>query len=231
MWRKRLSCMVNSTAQRSAADYNNFLVYQSYLLQLQWVCLARTVPELGNLKLKTLEREKKGRNLKRTGRRGERIDSDINRRWRVREICIRKEISGAVQIRVGQRSQQTVEVCPWKGGTHLAVCHPAACCHPLQPVTHLFQPKAEKRQCSSSCVHDVENCIARSSCWRLWAGFSSVGCMSGVLLVMVFWFCICSHHKDLTWFTIISQNVHGCTGVHIFVLLLISCKCLCVLVV
>lgn len=43
------------------ADYNVFLVYQSYLLQLQWVCFAKT--ELGYLKLQTLE-GKKRRDLK-----------------------------------------------------------------------------------------------------------------------------------------------------------------------
>lgn len=56
------------TAQRSAADHNNFLVYQSYLLQLQWVCLARAVSELGNLKLKTLGR-KKGKESKKNWKR------------------------------------------------------------------------------------------------------------------------------------------------------------------
>lgn len=61
-------------------------------------------------------------------------------------ISIQKEISGEIQIRVGQRSQQTVEVCPREGGAHLAACHTAAYCHPLWPLNHLLCPLVERRQ-------------------------------------------------------------------------------------
>lgn len=45
--------------QHSRTDYNNFLVYQSYLLQLHSVCIASVVTELGNLKLGILEGKKR----------------------------------------------------------------------------------------------------------------------------------------------------------------------------
>lgn len=77
----------------------------------------------------------------------------FNRRQGVSEIFIWKETSGEVQIRVGQHSQQTLEVSPWKGGTHLAIWHTAARCSPRCPVTHLFYATAEYKQCSSSCVN------------------------------------------------------------------------------
>lgn len=78
------------------------------------------------------------------------------------EIVIRRETSGEAQIRVGQGWQQTVEVCPYKRGTHLAVCHTAALCHPLWPLTHPFYPVAENRQFSGICINDVDNCIVKS---------------------------------------------------------------------
>lgn len=77
----------------------------------------------------------------------------FNRRKGVSEIFIWRETLGEVQIRVGQHSQQTLEVSPGKGGTHLAVWHTAARCGPRCPVTHLFDATAEYKQCSSSCVN------------------------------------------------------------------------------
>lgn len=43
----------------------------------------------------------------------------------MREMFVLTEMSGEVKIRVGQCTQQTVEVCPLQGATHLAVCHTA----------------------------------------------------------------------------------------------------------
>ena len=64
--------------QNSRTDLNNFLVYQSFLLQLQWVCFALAMTELSNLQLHTLEERKRRENLKTAGRREER-KMDISR--------------------------------------------------------------------------------------------------------------------------------------------------------
>lgn len=129
--------------------------------------------KLSNLKLQTLE-GKKWRNLKRKRRR----DWKKRTRFRYQQetaskggIFTWKEILREVEIRVGPCSQQTMEVCPWKGESHLAVCHTAAFCHPLWPATHLLYPMEEKDNVPLV-VLMMYCCNARGSSWRLRACFA-----------------------------------------------------------
>lgn len=95
--------------QHSGADYNNFLVYQSYLLQLQWVCL----PEQGNLKLQTLEGRNRS-NLKKgleRGRKKERFryqqETDSER-----DIYSEGDIRGSEKKGGAALAADYMEVCP-----------------------------------------------------------------------------------------------------------------------
>lgn len=58
--------------QHSRTDYNNFPVYQSYLLQLYQVCFALAMTELANLKLHTSEGGKRRRISEKESVEGER---------------------------------------------------------------------------------------------------------------------------------------------------------------
>lgn len=111
------------------------------LLQLQWVCIAFSVTWQNNPnKLQHLDSNKKER------MKIMKISQKLQ--FRYQQENDREGYIFVRGIRVGQWTQQTVEVCSWKGGTHLAVCHKPACC--LWLLTHLFYPTAENRQRSTS---------------------------------------------------------------------------------
>lgn len=155
--------------QHSRADYNNFLVYQSYLLQLQWVCFALAVTEQGNLKLRTLEERKRRRNVKRAGRRREKKWNE--KFWYQQETESERGIYTDGDIRGSENKGGAVhtadcggvpiekEALTWLYATQLAAV--TLCC--LLYICSTQRQKTDNIP-PTSCVNDVENCIARSSC-------------------------------------------------------------------